>query len=361
MSFFYTNDIAWLKKWDDFLLKNDRGSHLQLTSWLDSYNHFGFDYEVALLTENEKIIGGYGAVIAKALLFKFYCIPFGPIVKINHEDKLEFLIDELKKRAKKLQCCYAQISLPILPKKSEISYHGYDFINRKIINESSAGSKFKYIYPSYGINWVSFIGLKTKEELLNSFSVQVRRNINLSLKNSIELEKAITEDKVKIAYSLIEKNAKDNNYAVRSWESYKKTLLYLTANNTAIILLAKHDSKYKGSLIMIESGNYYTYIFGGTTKEKPDLKMGYLLHWQAMVLSLEKGFKGYNISMGGSKGVEEFKAKFNTQTFIYENGIRHWILQPTTFKIYQIIANFSKKHKGIISKLMVFFNSNKKK
>ena len=47
-------------------------------------------------------------------------------------------------------------------------------------------------------------------------------------------------------------------------------------------------------------------------KEKPDLKLGYLLHWELIKKSYELGYKGYNISMGGSKGVMEFKAKFDT-------------------------------------------------
>ena len=350
MDFFFTNDVLWIEKWDCFLQENDKGSHLLLSDWLRSYTNYGFDFEVGITIINDQIIGGFGAVIAKASFFKFYIVPFGPIISKENENEIDFLVNKVKSRAIEKKCCYAQISLPILSNDNPIANHG--FFSKIKVENSFYGSKFKYIYPAYGINWVTFSENKTSTQLLNSFPIQTRRNINIALKHDIDFEIVKSYDKIKIAYNLIEKNALDNNYSVRSWKSFETTLINLVEKNLAVIILAKNDNNYKGSLLMIESGNYYTYISGGTTKEKPDLKMGYFLHWQAMLLGLAKGHKGYNISLGGSNGVVTFKSKFNTQTFLFDNGVQHWVLQPRLFYIYEKLNIVLKNNKFVISKII---------
>ena len=65
MNFIITKDPKWIQKWDEFLLNESRGSHLIYSQWLQSYASYGFDYEIFIAHEDEVIIGGYGAVIAK--------------------------------------------------------------------------------------------------------------------------------------------------------------------------------------------------------------------------------------------------------------------------------------------------------
>ena len=74
MDFIITKEEFWLTKWNTFLKNENRGSHLVYSNWLQSYKSYGFDFEVLLFIDNDIIIGGYGAVIAKSLFFKFYII-----------------------------------------------------------------------------------------------------------------------------------------------------------------------------------------------------------------------------------------------------------------------------------------------
>jgi len=79
------------------------------------------------------------------------------------------------------------------------------------------------------------------------------------------------------------------------------------------------------------------------------------LHWELIKKSYELGYKGYNISMGGSKGVMEFKAKFNTQTISFEKPHRHIIIKPIIFKLYLILNSIFVKNKKTISVLLKRF------
>jgi lipid II:glycine glycyltransferase (peptidoglycan interpeptide bridge formation enzyme) len=355
MELLYTKEVKWLNEWDNYLIKNDLGSHLLYSDWLKSYAKYGFDYEILILKNKDKIIGGFGAVIAKSLFFKFYIVPHGPIVLQGFEKELDKIIVSLKDRAKKLSCCYVQYSLPLsndaLIEKQTYSYEVLKSIN----NLGKKGNLFKYVYSSYGINWVDFNTTNTADELLLQLSSQVRRNINLSYKNNAIIEFASTEKECREAYALIEENAKEGGYAVRSFNDFKETIVEMIAKGTAFLMTAKVGYEIKGSAFFVKSGNYFTYISGGTKKEKPDLKIGYLLHWEIIKKGYQFGFSGYNISMGGSKGVVEFKAKFNTKSLLFEAPHYHVILSPILFKIYLILNSIFVKNKKTISVLLKRF------
>jgi lipid II:glycine glycyltransferase (peptidoglycan interpeptide bridge formation enzyme) len=355
MELIYTKEVKWLDEWDNYLIKNDLGSHLLYSDWLKSYTTYGFDYEILILKNKDKIIGGFGAIIAKSLFFKFYIVPHGPIVSLGYKKELEKIIASLTDRAKKLNCCYVQYSLPVsndpLIEKQTYSNEVLKSIN----NLGKKGNLFKYVYSSYGINWVDFNATNSPEELLLQFSSQVRRNINLSYRNNAIIEFSSTENECREAYSLIEDNAKEGRYGVRSFDDFKETIVQMIAKGTAYLMTAKVGNEIKGSAFFVKSGNHFTYISGGTKKEKPDLKIGYLLHWEIIKKGYQSGFSGYNISMGGSKGVVEFKAKFNTKALLFDAPHYHVILSPILFKIYLILNSIFVKNKKTISVLLKRF------
>lgn len=352
MKSFFTKDIDWLKKWDDFLKTENRGNHLIYSDWLSSYKSYGFDFEVfIIINENKKIIGGFGAVIAKTLMFKFYIVPVGPIFTIGNESENDFALEKLKIRAKELNCCYCQFSFPYSNENQKFKH----FFNSNIIsfNDYESGNLFKYVYSPKGVNWVDFKG-STQEELLTSFSIQVRRNINLSLKNNLQISLAIDNLECQLAYEIIKKNAIDNNYSVRSFNDFGNTIMAMIDKKTAYLFVAKQNNEIKGSALVVDCGNHLTYISGGTLKEKPDLKIGYFLHWKIIEKSIELGYSGYNISLGGSKGVQEFKSKFNTTAILFSDETRHIIFKPTYFKLYLFLDSILKKNKKTISKFLRF-------
>lgn len=349
INFLFTKDSNWLQKWDDFLLTEDCGSHLLYSDWLKSYTSYGFNYEVFLVLDNDKIVGGFGAVIAKFLFFKFYIIPHGPILKSSYRNHLQEVVNKIKGRAKELGCCYAQYSLPI---SDEFQIKSKTFSTSDIKDLKLSGKKgnlFKFVYSSYGINWVDFSNANSSEQLINQFTAQVRRNINLSYKTNAKIHFAKSEEECRLAYKAIEDNALQGNYTVRSFKDFKDTILNLVEKNRAFLIFITIDDQIKGAGFAVNCGNCLTYISGGTQKEKPDLKLGYLIHWEFIKKSFELGFSGYNISMGGSKGVVEFKSKFNTTTAYYKEPHYHIVLKPLIFRVYTILNSIFVKNKKTIS------------
>lgn len=355
MEIFFTKEKQWLEKWDEFVYNNAQGNHLVFSDWLDSYKSYGFDFEIGLFLVNKKIVGGFGAVIAKMSFFKFYIVPHGPIVNTQDLNAIDFLVQNLSARAKKLKCCYAQYSIPF-SENNIIKTYCYSSDLRNIIKDKGVeGNLFKYIYSSYGINWLDFYNLKSPEELLKNFALQPRRNINLAYRNNLEISFAKTEEDCRKAYQLIEKNSKEGNYSVREFEDIKKTILNLIDTNRAFFMIISQNDELKGSGLFLDNGKYLTYISGGTTKEKPDLNVGYLIHWEAVRKSYEMGYKGYNISMGGSEGVQKFKAKFMADPILFDKPHYHFIIRPIIFNLYLFLNKYIKKNKERISVIIKRF------
>lgn len=346
-----TKDLDYQKKWDNFIATNENGSHLQLSTWLQSYASYGFDYELFIAEENNEVIGGFGAVIAKVLFFKFYIIPYGPIVKGENTSVLEQLLKAIPDRAKELTCCYCQVSFP--------TFRNPDFILNYNTNLDAIGYKkgnlFKYVYSSNGLNWLDFKKYNTIDEILLDFKSSVRRDIRSAERKEHEIKFLKSELEVKIAYDLCLENAKNNNYSLRDWNSFKPTILSLIENGNGKFIAAYKDHELKGALFLVKAGNYYTYILGGTKKEKPDLLTGHLLQWEAIKLSFAEKCDGYNISLGGSNGVKEFKNNFVTRQYSNEDAKYYVILNKKIFNFFLFFEKKIKPQKRNIAAILAFF------
>ncbi|MDR6846432.1 peptidoglycan bridge formation glycyltransferase FemA/FemB family protein [Flavobacterium granuli] len=349
MEIIFTKDKYWLEKWDNFVQTNDKGSHLILSDWLRSYESYNFDFEVCLCLENDLIIGGYGAVIAKILFFKFYVVPYGPIVASGHENDLNMLIGNVPERAKKLKACYSHITLPF---SSVLNSHVYtDLPEFDSLRDVNQGHIFKYVYSSNGLNWVDLKGFDDEAKIM-SLKSSIRRNIRSSYRKGLDFEEIETKDKIKEGYQLFIENSKTSNYNIRGWDEIKECLFALLEKNVLKMLGVYKNKELKGAILLLKTGNYFTYILGGSKKEIPDLRTGDFLQWEAIKISIKNSFDGYNISLGGSKGVVEFKNSFNTEQVLFENSKFHWVLNPFIFKMYLIFDQYMKPYKKKIAKIL---------
>ncbi|RZJ24585.1 MAG: hypothetical protein EOO48_14370, partial [Flavobacterium sp.] len=226
MEILFTKDAHWLQKWDAFILTEDKGSHLLLSDWISSYQAYGFDSEFCLMVEDGKIIGGYAAVVAKAVFFKFYIVPYGPIVTEGFEHLLDDLIAAVPNRGKLYGACYSHIALPLSDDNS--NKHIYSSVPElQSLADSKPGHLFKFVYSSSGLNWVPLSGFENEEALLESFKSSVRRDIRSSVRKELSAKFLKTESEVKAGYQLCLQNATKNGYALRDWESFRSTLMAL--------------------------------------------------------------------------------------------------------------------------------------
>ncbi|MFN3755249.1 lipid II:glycine glycyltransferase FemX [Flavobacterium sp.] len=349
MEIFFTKNKEELDQWDAYVSVENKASHLLLSDWNQSFTSYGFDFEVCLLKDQNEIVGGFVGVIAKALFFKFYIVPYGPIVSKGYEDQLNHLIAQVPERAKQSGSCYCHISLP---STKEMNKHTFTNLpDLPILKTAKAGQLFKYVYSGYGLNWIDLVGYDEESKII-TLKPSVRRNIRNSYRKDLIFKIMTLDNDIEQAYHLFKENSIAANYSIRDWKDMRETLLSLNKKGFLKILAAFKDEELKGAILLIKGGNYYTYILGGSKKEVPDLRTGDFLQWEAIKLSLHEGLDGYNISLGGSPGVVEFKNSFNTVQFYFENAQFHWVIKPIYFKLYLFLEKHLKNHKKTIARIL---------
>lgn len=355
MRLIFTKDDKWLQKWDDYVYMHPKGSHLIYSDWLKSYTSYGFDYEVGLLIDGDIILGGFGVVIPKFLFFTFYIIPHGPIYNESKEQYLKDHLQKIYKRAKEIKACYVQFSLPISSNETIENYVYQKEIIDEIPDVYIKGKRFKYVYTSYGLNWVSTESYSSPDNFLEHLSPKVRRNIRMPYNKKAEVSFITDCNEIKKGYTVITKNSREANYSVREFKEFKPTILNLIEKKRAFFIICNVDNEIKAAAFFVRLGNYITNITGGVIRTKPDIKLGYMLQWEMIKKTFELNHLGYNISMGGSLGVQDFKSKFGAKAIHYEQTVYHAILNPFYFKLFTVINTYLKPYKAKVSKFLSFF------
>lgn len=338
-----TKEQKWLDKWDEIQINSEQGVYTQISTWLKSYQSYGFDYELLLcIDDNQKIIAGNGIIIFKVFWFKLYISNWKPLFLNNSIQFIDF-ISFFFQRAKKLKCFASQIN---------ISNNDLQNINKPFYK----GTLTNNVYIPSGFNCINFEHIITdnsifEEQLLNSFHNYGRRDIRSSLRKNITLRQAKTEDEIKQAYQCFYKNSLRENYSIRSWQDQKEYLIESVNKNYSVVLTAFYEDNLKGAIWISKGGNMMTYMMGGVERTKPDLLIGYFLQWHAIKLSYNQGFEKYNLSIGGSKGVINFKNRFNPKFIKSENNY-YFINRSFMFFLFQKIYPFFKKNKKLASQLL---------
>lgn len=348
MELIFTKEASYLKQWDAFIDQSCYANHLQFSQWLQSYVSYGFDFEVCLLLDNQRIVAGYGAVIPKFSFFKFYIIPNGPIFSdVEDKDVIQKMVSSISKRAKELKCCYAQFNFPLAIRKGNPILEPIHFQSN-----FKKGSLFKYIYASEGVNWLDFSKYDSEDAIIQDFKSSVRRDIRSSERKGQSISCLTQENDIRTAYQLCEGNAKRAGYSLRSWSDFKAPVLNLIQENRAKFIASYKDNDMKGALFLVKSGNYYTYIFGGAKRETPDLLTGHFLQWEAIKMSFNESCIGYNISLGGSDGVKSFKSGFNANEILAQDAKYYLVINRVTFNLFLFFEKKIKPHKRLVAKLL---------
>jgi lipid II:glycine glycyltransferase (peptidoglycan interpeptide bridge formation enzyme) len=348
---FFTKEQQWLDKWDEFLQKSNRGLYNQLSDWIKSYQVYGFDYGFYLLTNNEKIVGGCGFVIAKFSFFKFLIVPCGPVIEPEFESQIDSLIIGLKDYAQKKGCCYFQINLPLIKTVSSANVYTLTSIAKNSIFYSGIeGTKFKYVIPLFGMRNIDLEG-KSLEEVIQNYNSNHKRKSKKIKEYDFQFQFVSNEDEIAKAYQCFVLNAEDKGYPIRSFDSIKNTLKIYLDKDFAKIGICKYNNQIIGAIYVMKCGNRLIYINGGILKEYQNLPVSIFLHNQIISYSLSKNYSVYDISVGGSSGVIRFKEGFGSHLIEFENS-RYWIIKPTLFSFYNAIEKKLRNHKQIISKLL---------
>jgi len=341
--------------WDGFLQETPRGHYLQLSDWLKSYSVYGFS-PALLLGKNSQgqIVGGLGIVKASFAFVKLFVVPVGPIVMDGWEETTELFVREFYHYCKKNRATYAHINLPILKEGTmQFSLPKSALPSDSVFYTGKEGIRFKSVVTISGLRWVDLTKytIEDSELLLKDLPSKTRRDIRASLRKKVSCIQCSDHHALFQTYKAIERFASENGYVVRPWADVSGMLTNLFNKGYSIFLFAEKDNEIKGGIWLVKCGKRFTYMTGGTKREKPDLLTGYLLQWNALLSSLSEGFDGYDISVGGPRGVVRFKNSFNPVYYPFISP-RHWVFHPLKFRLFDFLYAKLAKHKRSIASIL---------
>ncbi|WP_111672155.1 lipid II:glycine glycyltransferase FemX [Algoriphagus litoralis] len=341
-----TKDPNWLDKWDTLQLSHESGMFTQTSTWLSSYQPYGFDFELLLGVNSDNVIEvGFGNLIVKAGPFKIYNCPWGP-----WHLKADLLDEALKafvNRASEIGAFACQVNPAFLTESNPFAAN---------LNSSGfqKGDLLNKIYSPVHFNIISIPACESSEleaKLLKSFSENAKRNIKSGLKNGVEMIQANSPEEVKLAYTCFEQNAEREGYQIRDFVDVGPALTASVMKGNAIIFLAKHEGEIVGAIWVAKGGRMLSYIMGGVERAQKDLKVGHLLQWTCILEAAKLGYSQYNISVGGSDGVVRFKSSFYPQQ-VSSAGPYSLPLSKWKYASFKLAYPFLEKNKKTVAKFL---------
>lgn len=286
------NNLHEWNNWDRFIQSTPETSFLSYSFWLNTYLRIPFLIKKIgfVRFENERIVEGISGIKIGIGSFARIIFPSGPYGVDNNGE--EFIINLLK--------------LPEIANARFVQFASP--FPMPLVDALKSGKRLKHIYLDPGFGNISLEN--DAEEQLNIMKYKVTRYIKASLKRGLSIEWVNSTDRLNDVYMLFKRNAQEAKYRIRPYSDYRKSWKHSMSNGRSLFALVKHDGSYKGAIWLIDCGQSLHYIMGGTSKEKPRIDAGYFLHWHAILESIKRGYKSYNISVGGSDSVEQFKDDF---------------------------------------------------
>jgi peptidoglycan pentaglycine glycine transferase (the first glycine) len=286
-------EIQDKKIWEGFLEKFKEKTFLQSFNWGEFNKRMGNKvwrmgiYEIP--NSNFQIPNLIACSLVIKILAKrgnFLFVPHGPIIKFQISNSkfqvLQFLLEELKKLAKKEKCDFIRIA-PILEKNEE---------NEKIFKELGFREAPIHIHPE--ITWELDISIP-EEELLKGMRKTTRYLIRQAIKNKdIEILRSEKIEDLKEFNKVYQETAKRHFFVPFSFDYLKNEFLAFKDDKQILIILGK----YKGEIV---SGGVFVfwqkigfYHHGASSHKYPKIPVSYLMIWEAIKEAKNRGCEKFN-------------------------------------------------------------------
>lgn len=341
--------------WDRFLQESTRGHYGVLSGWLHSFDVYGGKTHILTLQSEGEIVGGMGMVEMGKGPFSILTVLMGPIIKEGFEEHTHNLIKKTYEFAQKLGVFLLQVKSPTAQEVES------SFLMPALDWGRAESQKWVKGYPFnvVGVPGILYlVDLKPEmpydenweTEMLSSFKKNTRRDIRRSIRNGLEFSEVFSTEEIRTAYQIIEMNAKEKGYSVRSWQQFSQTAIYQIEQEQAFMTAVKWKGEIVGAHYGVVAGKRYGYSMGGVKRLDIDLLVGHFLQWNVMIKAKKMGMFAYDFTSVGTPSVKRFKEGF--RPVILEFDTPHFmVLSAWKYHMFIHLFPYVKKHKKTLAKI----------
>ena len=272
--------------WEHFFSSIEEKTFLQSWNWANFNKKMGNNILRYGIYQNEELVATAFVLKVKARRGSFIFVPHGPNVKkIDFSFKKEiirFLLEELKKIAKKENCVSVKIA-PLWSRTKE---------NTSIFQKLGFREAPTHIHPD--ITWELDLS-SNKEDLLLAMRKTTRYLIKKAVKDkNIQIIKSKNIKDVDGFNKIYQTTKNRHNFTPFSLDYLKNQFDSFVKDDQILILLAKYRDEIIASGIFIFWNDIGFYHHGASSLKYPKIPASYLLMWRAIEEAKERDCKSFN-------------------------------------------------------------------
>jgi lipid II:glycine glycyltransferase (peptidoglycan interpeptide bridge formation enzyme) len=289
--------------WNAFVEGSANGEYLQLAEWAGVKAANG--WRAARVVAD----GGSGPIGAQVLLHRLGGLPFslgyatcGPAATVFDAASVDAFTTELRAVARRERLSHVTID---------------PTVGEPVIAERLRRAGWR---PTQTVQvdrtWV--VDLSQPEEALwQGLRSKWRQYVQKARRNGLEVVEAGGEG-IDDLYRIVVETAKRAGFVYRSRDTYRRVYESYAATGKARLLLARPPGgEAVAALMLVGCGGKVVEPYGGMTAAGANSRANYLLKWEAMRSSAERGYKVYDMWGMATPGIAQFKQGFGGHELAY--------------------------------------------
>lgn len=300
------------KEYMEFIQSSEKGSFMQAPMWAEVKDNW--KNEVIIERDGSgKISGSLSVLIRPVPLFHntMMYAPRGPVCDIHDKDTITKLVNDAKELAKQ----YKSYVLKIDPDVKSDDQEFADIMSGLGFRSKNKSKNFEGIQPRFVFRLD--VQDKTEDEVMAVFHSKTRYNIRLAVKKGVTVQIGGRKDLKRFHEIMVETGLRDE-FVTRNLEYFEKMYDVMAPENLRLYC-AYYEGKMIAGTIAIYFGDKVWYLYGASSNEYRNVMPNYLLQWEMIKWSIEKGcriydFRGVSGDIDESNplyGLYRFKKGFN--------------------------------------------------
>lgn len=332
-------DISEKDYFNKFIVASPKGHVLQTWEWGEIKAKTGW-LPLRLIVEKE------GRPVAAVSILKrsipvlkkhiFYA-PRGPVLDMSFPGLFSFLLEEMKKLARKHDAIFLKID-PDVPKEDALWRPA---LEKAGFRGAEKGQGFEGVQPKF----VFRLDISpSEEELMANFHQKTRYNIRLAERKGVKIIDHGTKEDLPVFYRVLQETCERDRFLVRSYQYFADLFDFLTPPGYVRLFLAKLEDKVIAGAILLKIGDKAWYLYGASSNEARNTMPNYLMQWEMIRWAKRQGCTLYDFRGVPGKltednplyGLYRFKKGFNGEftEFIGEYDL---VYQPMVYRLYQTL------------------------
>ena len=264
------------REWDQFVRSQARAHLLQLAAWGALKSDFGWDAQIVALSDENGIVAGASVLLKRLPLGsgKMAYLPRGPYV--TDQGHYPLLWEAIRSQT---GAAFLKVEAGHFRERPRPDFFAMGFVPSP-----------QSIQPD---NTIQVDISDDNEFILKRMNQGTRRKIRKSLKASINYIEGSRTD-LDDFDRLMQMTGERNDFGVHSAEYYERVFdLFVPENGT--LLIARHDDKPLGAIMIFAVGSTAWYFYGASSRENSKLYASYGLQWQAIQWAKARGCVCYDL------------------------------------------------------------------